>query len=276
MSFTAIENSRTKGNLVNLYLITYGSQPTEYFAFCSGEEAIAFNGKTYIPTEINRDKVVVNGTSDKTMLNVAIDYSNPLVPLIKDYPPSKVIGLTIFQGHVSDGEYLAVWIGAISSWKRNGDLVELSCNPVSNSLNRTGLRRKYQLGCPHILYGSKCGASKASFTTTKTIIGVMANAIDLPPVWVATPGNYLGGIVEWVNATGGAERRGILDITLSDTRLILSGTTKDLDIGSSVQISQGCSHKIDACKNQFNNINNYGGQPYIPLETPVGLKNSFY
>ena len=79
MSFTAIENSRTKGDLVNLYLITYGSQPTEYFAFCSGEESIAFNGKTYIPTEINRDKVVVNGTSDKTMLNVAIDYSNPLV-----------------------------------------------------------------------------------------------------------------------------------------------------------------------------------------------------
>lgn len=276
MSFSIIEKSRTKSNIVDLFLITYGSEPNEYFAFCSGEEVITFNGKTYTPTTINREKIVVNGSGDKSLLNVSIDYSNPLVSLIRDYPPSQVISLTIFQGHVSDGEYLATWIGVVSSWKRNGDNVDLACNPVSNSLLRTGLRSKYQVGCRHSLYSLECGVNKSLYTSTFTISGVLANAIDLPVGWSTNPDNYLGGMVHWINSTNGVERRGILDVTESGTRLILSGTTKDLNINSLVYIAFGCAQNATACKNQFNNINNYGGCLYIPLETPVGLKNSFY
>lgn len=276
MSFSSVEITRAKGQPITLYLLVYGTQPSEYFAFNDGTESITYNGKTYSPTKISRSNVQTSGNYDNALMQVSVDFQNPFVQLIKDFPPSQVIALTIFQGHANDAEFLVTWTGSVASWKRNGDDVEISANPVLLSLERSGLRRNYQYGCPHQLYGSKCKANEAAFTINKVPTNIFSNGFDLPAAWAITPDNYLGGMVTWVNNTGSTERRSVLDVTNSGLRIILSGPTSGLDSGETVSLTLGCPRTTAACANIFNNINNYGGQPYIPLATPIGIKNNFY
>ena len=52
-------------------------------------------------------------TLDKSTLKVSMDIGTDLAELFRIYPPSSVVTLTIFEGHIDDpdGEFLAVWAG---------------------------------------------------------------------------------------------------------------------------------------------------------------------
>lgn len=81
-------------------------------------------------------------------------------------------------------------------------------------------------------------------------------------------------MIEWA-ASGRTERRTILDVQ-TDNTLLLSGPVRNLSVGATVTISLGCNHKMDDWASLHNNIVNFGGQPYIPLKNPVGIRNNFY
>lgn len=277
MTFSNLESSRQKGSPVNLYYFKYGSASSEYYAFCDSTVPVIYNSVTYNPVKIERPSFRASGSTDRTTMDIAMDFSNPLITLFKDYPPSSVIALTIYQGHIGDTEFPVAWMGSVASWKRSGNDGILSCTPGSVSLNRTCLRRHYQMGCPHVLFGPKCNANKSNVSIVKQVSSLLGNAFNLAPGWVvdAQVPYYIGGTVEWVNPAGSTERRTILDIT-SNVQLLLSGKTTGLAVAQNVTLIKRCNHTMDDCLNVHNNINNFGGQPWIPLKTPVGLKNSYY
>jgi hypothetical protein len=87
-------------------------------------------------------------------------------------------------------------------------------------------------------------------------------------------GGFREGIVEWTNDDGGTEKRKILSIS-GDT-LSLGGLLRDLDAGDAVSIILGCNHQMSDCEGLFNNIQNHGGCPWIPLKNPIGYRNNYY
>lgn len=41
-----------------------------------------------------------------------------------------------------------------------------------------------------------------------------------------------------------------------------------IEVGSGVQLTAGCDHSTSTCQSRFDNLDNYGGFPFIPTKNP--------
>lgn len=292
MSFADFEESRAAGNPVQCYLFRYGAEEGEYFAYTAATEVVAIDHGAplgsidYYPVPVQRETINSDGTLDKQALKLNLDVGAGLAEIFRIYPPSDVITLTIFEGHLDDpdGEFLAVWGGRIVSASReHGELV-LSGEPVSTQLRRPGLRRHYQYGCTHLLYAGQsgkvgCHASKAAGTVTSTVAALSGTTVTLDSGWEGSkpPAKFQRGMVEWTPAGASVQRRTILRVT-GDV-LTLAGLATNLDVGDSIDVVLGCNHKAFApdgdCEALHDVVPDYGGQPWIPIKNVIGV-NPFY
>lgn len=291
MSFADIEKSRRKGRPVNLFYVRYGESPGSFFAYTDSEKEIQNSGVTYRPLAMTRGKIAVSGKLDKAALELRMTLNTPMAELFRVYPPSHVVTVTIFQGHLSDPnkQFLVAWTGRIISAKRTDNELVLTGEPINTTMKRVGLRRHYQYSCMHVLYGDQCRANKAAATKQSTIVSTANNSITLPADWEtdARALKYVGGMIEWLNAAGDRESRTILRV-INTTKLVVTGFMRDLAPGDTVNVVLGCNHgfymnedktgldqKTD-CHFLHENIHNYGGCPFIPTKNPVGQLNNYY
>ncbi|ASY68907.1 phage BR0599 family protein [Sinorhizobium fredii] len=285
MSFSGIETSRQRGAPVTLYLFVYGgaegdSPPPQAFAYTDAEQDITYEGFTYVPKPITRDNVNSSGTLDKSTLQIRMPRDIELAEEFRVYPPAQVMSLIIRQGHLSDPdsprEFLVCWSGRVLSVGREGDECVIAGEPVSSSLRRPGLRRNYQLGCPHVLYGAQCQASEAAATVTATVASISGTSITLNAGWDGAfdAAKFTEGLVKWTNDTGGIEIRKILSVS-GDT-LSLGGLLRDLNASDTVSVILGCNHQMGDCRDLHDNIHNFGGCPWIPTKNPIGFRNNYY
>ena len=289
MSFAERETSRDRGEPAEVYLFRYGATPDSYFAYTDAEESITLydsvlrQNVTYEPVPISRDGITSSGTLDKATLAVRAPHDIGLSDLFRLYPPSHVVTLTIRQGHLNDSaaQYLVNWVGTVLGWQlgEDGFEVEYTCRPISTALSRPGLRRNYQYGCPHALYEqgrNKCNANKAAATSAHVVASVVGAAVGLGAGWTSDANKplYEGGLAEWTLPDGRTEVRTILR-AYTNGNILLGGYAIGLTPGASIFLSRGCDHLMSGC-NLHNNILNFGGQPWIPTRSPVGIRNNFY
>jgi hypothetical protein len=283
MSYEDYESSRELGDPIQLFKFIYGPDPSNYYAYTDSTEEQTVDGITYVPKPVNRDTINADGTLDKSAIKVSIDVGTEVAELFRVYPPAYVVSLIIYQGHLEDpdSEFLVIWAGRIVGCQRKGSEAELSGEPVSTSLRRPGLRRHYQYGCPHVLYGPMCRADKASKTVSATVSSVTGATAVMTAGWSGAfaADKFLGGLFEWVNDDGLTDRRTILRI--SGNTLSLSGIAAGVGGGDTVSVVLGCNHKAYAeddgdCLPLHDNIVNFGGCRWIPTKNPIGFHNNYY
>jgi len=272
MTVSQYENSRARGNPVNLYLFTYGQLANAYYAYTDAEQPISYLGKTYQPLPIDRDQLNASGSLDKTALKIRVPRGCDVSELFRIYPPNQVVTLVISQGHLTDAvpQFLVVWTGRTISRDVQGDTTEFTCEPIATSLRRSGLRRNYQYGCPHALYGDRCKANKGAARVQSPLISFGSSNLTFNNNWFLpfAESHFIGGLAEWVNNQNGErEIRTILKITAGVT-LELSGIVRGLSAGQTIDLFKGCARTMAGC-NTHNNIQNFGGQPWIPTKNPI-------
>lgn len=272
MSFSSREISRYSGHPFALFRFGFG---TRIIGYTSSEQPINFNGETYEPIPIERNAITQSGTLDKSNLAIRLPVSTEIVEIFRAYPPSDVVGVTIFQGHIGEDEILAIFVGRVLSAGRKGRIATLNCEPASTMMRRPGLRRHWQYMCPHVLYGTQCRASRPAHTYNGTVESVSTTTVKMVSGWHGPlqRRNFENGIFEW-DGPNGIEMRNILRVT--DDELLLDGRLRALPAGTPVRLSAGCAHNMADCQNVFNNILNFGGDPWIPVRNPVGFVNHFY
>lgn len=290
MTFAAYETSRSDGNIIQFYLFRYGTEAGEYFAYTdhTEERTVAHGGSlgniTYTPVPIERAEIIADGTLDRSDVGINMDIGTDLAELFRVYPPSNVVTLTIYAAHIGDGddEAVAIWAGRIVSAGRKGSQLVAQGEPVTTQMLRLGLRRHYQYGCPLVLYSEgvgQCNADKAAATVTGTVASISGASITLDSGWEGAfaQAKFLRGMVEWTPTGQSVERRSIIRVT-GDT-LSLSGIPKDLAVSDSVDIILGCNHQAFGptgdCQALHDNIVNYGGDPWIPLDKATN-RNVYY
>lgn len=288
--FEPKELSRSKGKPINLILFQYDDGQVRSYPYTDSTEPVVeptAGPFTFEPIALDREAINASGSLDKSQMTITLPQNVPLAQQFRIYPPGQVVNVTIWQMHLDDPDKqaLVVWAGRVTAVSRKGNIAEFNCEPISTSLRRTGLRRNWQLGCPHVLYGGKCKASQAAFTSPDIVVDVVTkNTVKLLSGWIpASPAglvaeNYIGGMLTWTTADGSNVFRSIIrvDVAGSDHVLSLSGPTEGLHLGDVVRAVLGCKHQMSDCKNIFNNLLNYGGQPYIPTKNPFGFSNQFY
>lgn len=290
MTYDAFETSVESGGLVQCYLFRYGTEAGEFYAYTSHTDSLIVDHGgslgmiTYTPIPIDRDKIVSNGTLDKSALSIGLDIGTDLAELFRVYPPSQVVTLTIFEGHIDDpdGEFLAVWAGRVITAGRETSELQISGEPVSTQMRRPGPRRHWQFGCPHALFSSGdglCNASKPAATVSTTVLAINGTVVTLSPGWEGSfaQAKFVRGQFEWTPTGQSIERRTIIRVSGDD--LTLSGITKDLAVTDAVDIIVGCNRRAFApdgdCQALHNNLVNFGGDPWIPLEQATS-SNRFY
>lgn len=272
MSFAARETSRHSGQPIALFRFGYGNR---IIGYTTSEKAVDFNGETYQPIAIERNAITQSGTLDKATLNIRLPLGTEIAELFRVFPPSDVVGITIFQGHYGESEFLAIFVGRVLSCGRKGRTATLNCEPASTSMRRPGLRRRWQYACPHVLYGTQCKASRDAHTYEATVDSVDKTSITMEPGWsgsLATSA-FENGLIQW-SGSNGEEVRNILQV--NDDTLLVSGRVDGLANGVTVKLLPGCKHTMEDCLQVFNNIHNFGGDPWIPTKNPIGYVNQFY
>lgn len=272
MSFNQYDTSRASGRIAEIYLFTYGEGAGDYYAFTDQERVVTYFGVDYNPVPIDRGRFQANGGRERRDLTIQVANENPVPNLFTIYPPDYPVSVSIRAGHIGDpaNEFVPVWSGRVLNvrWGEDG-IAELICRPLAAASRQGGLRRHWQLGCPHVLFGGQCRALEAPATVSVGVTSVLNNRVTLAAGWNAQPvDKYVTGKVSWVVGAN-TIRRSILRIEPDARTLVLSGPALNLSVGDTVDVTLGCNRTMDDCLNLHNNIHNFGGDPWIPLVNPV-------
>jgi uncharacterized phage protein (TIGR02218 family) len=257
MSFDDFETSISGGQAVRLYQLD--RSVTVVWRYTNADRAITWGGHVYAPLAISDDGIRISGQATADKLTLTLPALAPVAQLFRGTPPSEEIFLTVYDydAGAADGE--VVWIGSITSvtWPRH-DTAEINCGSLSASMQREGLRLRYERNCPHSVYDSECGLQKADWAVPVTVTALDGRAVHVTGAGALD--QFQDGAVEWPR-DGTVELRGI---ERAGDGLALFGGTGGLQVGQAVALYPGCDGSRATCNGRFNNIDNHGGFPHMP------------
>ncbi len=283
-NFAQLENSDYQGSPIELYKFTFGDKEDSVYRYCNGIAALqrdptkpssesnpyvgSDNDPIWLPTPINREAIQQSSKAERTSLIIHVPVDTDLAQMYGDYPPATVCTCTIYAGHLTDPymQFRTIWQGRILSVTKHEDVTDLTCDSLLASFARPGLRRNFQYPCPLILYSQYCRANKRAFRAevievingrTMTVKGGWNEDVDFT--------KFTNGIITW-QGDNGLESRTLG--TVNEKQLAIRGSLRYLKAGTICNIYLGCNHQLDDCEHLHNNVQNYGGQPWIPLKNP--------
>jgi uncharacterized phage protein (TIGR02218 family) len=206
------------------------------------EVQIYSRGNDFGDGSINLKNAVINGLFDGAYLTL----ERVFMPHFGDTSLGTVM---LFGGRVG-----AVAIDSLG--------MKLTCTASNVIMAQNMPRRSFQATCTHTLYDADCTLNAADFTNDFVLLG--ANAITLawvtpPPV---DPSFYLFGTAIITSGAGAGQKLTVQRYSSVGVGFSYPLLTVPLP-GDTFSLQQGCSKTIARCQ-QFNNIVNFGGFPYIP------------
>jgi hypothetical protein len=249
--------------------------------------AWVFPEVVFAPVPASRGAITVQGDLDKSAMEIELSVETEIATLYKFSNPGRPVMVMIRQGHLTDEDlhFPVVYVGRIINVARRGKRAVLSCESVATSMRRTGLRRTYQYGCPHVLYSQgnfMCNADKTAAQHAGIVSAISGATITLTAGWNGSnaANKFNNGLVEWNDAEGNRQYRAIYRV--DSNVLTLNAPVYDVEVTDTVQVYLGCNHQRSDCTDLHvttgtsdPNTPNYGGQPWIPFENPIGFKNMY-
>lgn len=180
--------------------------------------------------------------------------------------------VTIWKGFQNDpdAELVVQYKGGVLGAKpREGGTIVLTCMSDLSGLRRKGLTAVMQRPCRHALYHLGCGVSLASRRVDAAVTALTVDALTLtvPIAASSADGFFNGGIFEY---------GGLSEMILSHvgSTLVLAAPFPNLadaytENGGvlSVTLAPGCDLTRATCEARFDNLDNFGGFPWL-TETP--------
>lgn len=254
---------------VELYTINYDFNRWYY---TSGDEDVYVAPRTFRAVPVTRSAVEIS-TDDTTAsftINCALDLE--FLELFRVSPPSGLVTVLCERFDLETQSVTeVVFKGRIINvaYGESEGQATVSCESSSQAIRRMGLRRHYQYGCPHMLYGGECGVDRGQFVTIGPASNITGGTIDMTDISGKDPGYYAGGYIEYTHAQLGTTER--IAVSESDgITLSLFSFPVGLNNGDEVRAYAGCDRTLTTCDQKFSNAENYGGMPFIPGKNPFG------
>lgn len=263
MSFEQYEESIDSAQPVVLLQFTLGSRVWR-FASCA-TDVVTQDGKVWMAEAITASSVRQTGDPGSDVLTIEMPaYTGPVQTFIIS-PPTRRVEVIIFAKDAVDNELVTLYVGEVSQVNfPQPNKAALSCEALSVSMSREGLRLGWQRSCPFALYDpATCKINKTAYAVPATITAI--SGFDITVSTALTGGIYPGGFFEWTHPVKGAEFRAIESQNGSVLRVF--GSTLDLYVGLAITLYRGCDRTPATCRT-FGNYNNYGGVPLMPGKSP--------
>lgn len=273
MTTAARDLSNYDGAPISLYEFTRASVPTltapvtTVWRYTSGDQDYVFGGNTYKATAISDDGVRQNGDTTADQLTISMPAFEDVPAMFAGPPPSDPISAVIWHTHAGETDRFGAWSGLIAAVTRVDDLTaNVICNTLSATLDRQGLRLAYTRNCPYNLYGPGCETSPVAVAIAGLVTALNAVIIEADEITLLPDGRFMGGFVEWLDALGHAERRGIIGHAGNQIR-VMGVLGPSLIVGQPIYLFRGCNHDTTGC-DEFGNLPNYGGHKYMVTQSP--------
>lgn len=268
MSYSAKELSRTSGAPYELYRFSRSSQE---WRFTSSESIIAHNSQDYNPDIISRNDIQQNGEEQSSSVEVTVRRDNAFAEQFIGASAPGPVSLTIFRNHTGevDGETQTIFIGQVSSVEIVGSEVTVLCTSLESAFSNPTNRVHAQRTCPWMLYDTQCGVPQLQFTFPGVVNSVSTDGRDITVVEaVNIPGSgdvtyYQNGIIRV-----GDQFRFIVRQTIGGALRLFTAFNPPLIGGEACFLSAGCDRVLNTCRARFNNINRFGGFPFMPMRSP--------
>ena len=266
MAYAARDRSVSDGAPVEFYKFT---GPFGVFRYTTSHKEETFLGEVYSPVAgLSRSAIEIGSVIDTlTTNNINLPCDDPLALLYNYGLTPRTLSVIIYRAHRGDdwtSEYSIEWTGIGTGYTTSDDIATIETSSVLQSLMAGNLASVYyQRICNHTLYDSRCKVNKADYTYSAVVTGITGPFIQVDDDHVVD-GLLVSGTILCLR-TG--EERNIIS-NISD-RLKIGYSFIDLIVGDVVELSLGCDHtRTGDCEHKFNNVANYGGFDFIPVENP--------
>jgi len=269
MSYLSLDLSIQGGNPVFLYEFVQGARVWRYN---SSSKEIIWGGQSWSANNLSHSEISQTGEMSKDGLTLSFPMTDSFAKEFLGYAADIVTSVTIRRGHINDGEFIVHWRGRVIAGKASKKTISIECESIFTSLRRPGLRARYQRNCRHALYSAQCGVIKASYAVAGTVSAISQNNVTIAEAAAYADGWFTGGYATYTDGS----MRMIVSHVGSDIQLSKYISKVNQDFGTPgfgaviLTIYPGCDRLKTTCITKFNNVDNFGGFPWIPLKNPFG------
>ena len=309
-TFNEIERSEEGGSPSLLILISVGSTQ---FRYTDRENDLTALGNLWkaVPSKVSRIKANVMLQSED--VTVSLPRSEAVTSqFFPDMTRSPVL-VEIRQTHENASDAPLVFSGSAiaAALDEERTSVVITAKNGLYQINKVGSRRKWQTGCPFVVYGAKCRALAASSAFAGSFSRLSSTRFRFTPDELSSvtdddnatsyyirdlfyakvkPFTYTIGDKSVLNFFIGSKVEIGASTFVSAIYEVPSGITplpvftfseaaeltlfrSIVTAGSSVRASviPDCTRTIDCCRGIHGNNLNFGGTPTMPYESPVGV-----
>lgn len=258
----------TQNDNAKFYLIDFTTN-AETINFTSCDKNVVFNDKIYKSCQF------INNISfndlDK-IDNIKIQFiNNDNIELERLLNAKIIVYLAAIdtRNHVMDADNIicqntvAIFSGFVNNITANGVLLEIAVGSNVAKLNYSN-SSLFSPICRECLGSVKCGVNLNEYKASGTVLEVISsdcivgNHRENRNVAV---GYYKYGTIKFLSGKLRGFTMQIKDEV--DGKIYLLKNTKLVEVGDSYEIYAGCNKTLSVCKNKFNNVVNFRGEPYI-------------
>ena len=159
-----------------------------------------------------------------------------------------------------------LFAGRISTIAVGRTIAVITINSFVEMLQRPMPRNLYGSQCRFTLFDAGCQLVRASFAVSGAVASLVTNNGNFRTN-LTNPDDYFSlGMLTWVTGNNAPLSRSIKTyVHPSNGTIQLSAPMPyTVQIGDTFTAYPGCDKTRDACTDKFNNLANFGGQPFIP------------
>ncbi len=263
MSYSTVDQSIENGSVVELYEFIQGLTKHRY---CSTEQEVQYLSQIYKPFSGSRKTIKQTTDALKDTISFTFPRDDAFASQYLGFAPDDLVTLSIYRGHTTDssGEFSVYWKGRVIGTKTSGNEIIIDCESVFTSIKRPGLRARFELTCRHPLYLTGCGVNREAFKVDSSVLSINGTSISVQGGTALGSGYLNGGML--ITQSGVAR---FITSHVNDA-IKIARPISDLKGGDIVYLYPGCDHLMATCNSKFNNLDNFGGFPWIPTKNPFG------
>ena len=259
MTYDAYDVSVESGDPIHLYQFTRSGQTWRFTDIARNYTALS---ETWSSVSLKGGRIIASKDFQKSQVDLEFPITNEFA---KKFLLETIIdrtALTIYRGYIGDPDqqFVVYWKGSVSGSKVNGKIITLRCEHILSAMRQSGLRSLFQRNCRYTLYRRGCNLEIEDFAVSAGVSDIDGRTLVVSEAAYEADGWYAGGAIR--------AQDGVLlyvESHVGDT-LVLDFAYEGLEVssGQDVKIYPGCNLLRTTCKDKFDNLDNFGGFPFIP------------
>jgi len=242
----------------------------EHWRYTSADFSITYGGNAFAPATVTRGSVRYDTEFEVSTLRCTFGYvDDPVLEYIAQNPV-EVIWIEVLKWYedVTPEEASVIFIGQVKNVAFEGNKATVTCVGFEHYLQQRIPKYRFQLGCNNDLFDDFCssngGPQKEYWSVNATVTTVDTDGVVLNSSTFGEmeDGYFTRGYITW-----GDYHRMIVDH--SGTAITLRFSMPGFTVGQSVDAYAGCDRQLGTCVERFDNMLNFFGHPWIPMDNPA-------